>query len=316
MPTTKFCQGISDISDSYNAFIIDQGGVIHNGEQLYPDVVDCLKEIRNRKKAVILLSNSDLRADESAKFLKDLGLGPAAYDAIVTSGELLWQGLKERNDGVFKDLPDEVYLIGGKRARAFMADLPVTVVDDIAEAKALLIAGWDMPDKEPASYEDILKKAVQKRMKCLCVNPDSRALLGTNYVGSHGTIARRYQEMGGVVYFIGKPHKPIFQHCVNILQKFDVYPGQTVVIGDTMAHDILGGALMNMDTCLIKNGFHAPIFRNAKTPGDVNKTLNILTAQYNHVRPTYLVDRLKWGKALPDRKHKKRKISSEVEVRA
>lgn len=307
MPTTKFCQGISDISDSYNAFIVDQWGVIHNGEVLYPDVTDCLKEMRGRKKAVILLSNSEMRADESADFLKNMGLSSNLYDAIVTSGELTWQGLQHRNEGIFKDLPPQLYLIGGERARQFLKGLSIEVVDDIADAKCILIAGWDMPDREIASYEDILKKAIQKRMRALCMNPDSRALLGAQYKGSAGLIARRYQEMGGVVYFIGKPHKPILQHCVNILQKLDIYPGQTVVIGDTMAHDVLGGALMNMDTCLIKNGLHLPVFRNAKTPADVNKTLNILTAQYNHVHPTYLVDRLKWGKALPDRKHKNRK---------
>ena len=40
-----------------------------------------------------------------------------------------------------------------------------------------------------------------------------------------------------------------------------------------------------------------------------SRALNILILQYNNVRPTYLVDRLKWGRALPDRKHKKRKIA-------
>jgi len=35
MAKTKFCQGISDISDSYSAFIVDQWGVLHNGEKLY-----------------------------------------------------------------------------------------------------------------------------------------------------------------------------------------------------------------------------------------------------------------------------------------
>ncbi len=78
------------------------------------------------------------------------------------------------------------------------------------------------------------------------------------------------------------------------------------MIGDSMAHDIIGAIMVNMDTCLIKNGMHAPVFKNAATPADVNKILNMLVMQFNNIRPTYLVDRLKWGKALPDRKHRRK----------
>jgi ribonucleotide monophosphatase NagD (HAD superfamily) len=78
------------------------------------------------------------------------------------------------------------------------------------------------------------------------------------------------------------------------------------MIGDTMAHDILGGSLVNIDTCLVRTGIHQPSFINAATPGQVNRALTLLVNQYNGVRPKYLVENLKWGKALPDRKHKKR----------
>ena len=47
---TKFCQGLSDISDSYAGFIIDQWGVLHDGEHVYDGVFDCLKELQARKK--------------------------------------------------------------------------------------------------------------------------------------------------------------------------------------------------------------------------------------------------------------------------
>ena len=123
-----------------------------------------------------------------------------------------------------------------------------------------------------------------------------------------GTLAARYKDFGGVVEYIGKPHQPIFNHCIRLLQAQDIYPGQTVVVGDTMAHDILGGSLVNMDTCLVKQGLHSNAFKNAKTPAEVDKALDILVRQYNNVRPKYLLDTMIWGRALPDRKHKKRKV--------
>lgn len=310
MATTKFCQGISDISDSYTGFVIDTWGVIHNGETLYESVSDCLKELQARKKFVMLLSNTEQRAEEASAQLKAMGLPSTMYNSIITSGEMLWQGVKNQTEGVFKDLGESYYLIGGERTRAFMKTLPVFEEKNVTDAKFLLISGWDAIPSDISLYEDTLREAIRKRLKLICVHPDSRALLGATSANEATTlIAKRLQELGGVVHIIGKPFKPIYHHCISVLHKNDIYPGQTVMIGDTMAHDIVGATLVNMDTCLVRNGLHAPAFKAATTPGDVNKMLNMLVAQYNGVRPSYLVDRLKWGKALPDRKHRRRTTS-------
>ena len=308
MVNTKFCQGISDISDSYTGFIIDTWGVLHDGEAAFDSAIECLKELRERKKFVLLLSNTEQRADESAAYLKSLGIGPNLYDKIMTSGEMAYQGIKEQKTPGFENLGDKCFLIGGDRTRAFLTSIGITVVDKPTEANFLVIAGWDKLDPVAGNYDADLRECVRKRMKAICINPDSRALMGTGYSTGTGQIAARFQEFGGVVHFVGKPYKPIFHQCIKILHENGIYPGQTVMVGDTMTHDILGAALMNMDTCLIKNGTHGAFFKNAATPADVNKKLNMLISQFNQVKPTYLVDKLKWGKALPDRKHKRRKV--------
>jgi HAD superfamily hydrolase (TIGR01459 family) len=308
MTKTKFCQGISDISDSYSAFLIDQWGVLHNGEKLYDGVLDCLKELKNRNKYIIILSNSGKRSEENRERLKKLGIGPSLYDEIVTSGEMSWQGMHDQDDGFFKNIGDRCFLMSRGGDTSIVDGLDnVKIVDNIEDATFLMISGTDAPEKTMVDYyEPILRAAVRKRLKAICANPDARALIGDSYVMGPGLIARRYQDFGGVVHYIGKPHKPIYAHCIKMLQEREIYPGQTVMVGDTMAHDILGAASVNIDTCLIKNGIHYGSFKGCTNPGEVDRALNILILQYNNVRPTYLVDRLKWGKALPDRKHRKR----------
>ncbi|MFA7275600.1 MAG: TIGR01459 family HAD-type hydrolase [Pseudobdellovibrionaceae bacterium] len=306
MANTKFCQGISDISDSYTGFIIDTWGVLHDGEKLYDPVVECLKELRARNKFVLLMSNSVMRASEMAGQLKFMGLTENLYSEILTAGEFLCQGLKTQSDPVFEKIGAVCYLIGGERTRQFLKDTNVQVTDDIDAASFLLISAWDKLEAEPSAYEETLRAAVKRRIKIVCINPDSRALLGLNYSSETPSISKRVQELGGVVQMIGKPYKPLFHHSIKMLHKNDIYPGQTVMIGDSMAHDIIGATLVNMDTCLVRNGMHAPVFKTAATPADVNKILSMLVVQYNNIRPTYLVDRLRWGKALPDRKHRKR----------
>ena len=123
-------------------------------------------------------------------------------------------------------------------------------------------------------------------------------------------LARRYEDSGGIVNYIGKPHKLIFNYCIQYLQKKDIYPAQTVMLGDTMAHDIIGANASGIDTCLFRSGLHAANFAHCKTPKEMNNALKNLIAVYNNVMPTYLAPELRWGNALPDRKHKKRKQPS------
>lgn len=303
---TKFCAGISDISDSYMGFIIDQWGVLHDGHKPYNGVVECLKNLKDRKKFIIILSNSGKRAEENKERLKKIGIPPNLYDVILTSGEMAWQGMNDQDDGFFKNLGKKCYLISRGGDRSIVDGLDIELVDDIKDAEFFIISGADSPEKTLADYEPILKTAVRKQLVCLCANPDSLGVMGVHSIMGPGTLARRYKDFGGVVHYIGKPHQPIFQRCIKILQDQEIYPGQTVVVGDTMAHDILGGHMVNIDTCLVKNGLHGATFSKAETPADVDKILKILVAQYNGVRPKYMVDTLKWGRVLPDRKHRRR----------
>jgi hypothetical protein len=64
---------------------------------------------------------------------------------------------------------------------------------------------------------------------------------------------------------------------------------------------------MGIDTCLFKSGLHAANFMHCTTLKEVDNTLKNLIIQYGNIMPKYLVDEMRWGNALPDRKHKKRK---------
>ena len=148
MGKTRFCQGISDISDSYSAFIIDQWGVLHNGEKAYDGVADCLRELKNRKKYIIVLSNSGKRAEENRERLKEFGIVPSMYDEIVTSGELTWQGLASQDDGYFSNIGENCFLMSRGGDTSIIDGLEnVRLVDEIEEADFLLVSGSDAPEK-------------------------------------------------------------------------------------------------------------------------------------------------------------------------
>lgn len=305
MAKTKFCNGISDISDSYMGVIIDQWGTIHDGHKAFDGVEDCLKELKQRKKTVIMLSNSLLRADEAKAELKKIGVGPSLYKHMVTVGEMIWQGIATQK-GIFEGLGKTCFAITRTGENHLLQGNGAESTEDIAEASFILLTGLPQ-GKGFMDYEPILRKAVQRRLKLVSANPDSLALITADYLMGPGLIARKYQDFGGIVHYIGKPHPPIFRHCIELLQASEIYPAQTVMIGDTMAHDILGGSAAGMDTCLVRNGMHMANFAHCENLKEIDVALKNLMALYNNVMPSYLVDQFRWGLALPDRKHKKRR---------
>lgn len=311
MAKTKFCEGVSDISDSYMGFIIDQWGVLHDGEELFPGAVDCLKELKERKKTIIILSNVEGNEEENKSKLKKMGLGPSLYNCIVTPTEMVQQGYKDRKEGAFAGLGEKVYVFGKESAaKAILKDTGVEITEAIEQANSVLILGMDYPRKTLIDYDPMIRKAIQKRLKAFCLNPDSLSMIGAGLLTGPLLLARRYEDSGGIVNYIGKPHKLIFNNCIQYLQKKDIYPAQTVMLGDTMAHDVIGAHAAGIDTCLFRSGLHAANFAHCKTPKEVNNALKNLIAVYNNVMPTYLANELTWGKSLPDRKHKKRKQPS------
>jgi HAD superfamily hydrolase (TIGR01459 family) len=306
MHGTRFCQGISDLSDSYSAFILDQYGVLHNGTTVFDGVIECLTELKNRKKTIILLSNSSKRSTENKKRLAEIGIHDHLYDNIVTSSEMVWQHLHDPKE-LFKDYGNNCYLISHAGDTSITDGLDITLVDDPAQADFLLLSGCDAPYKTLDDYDPILKVAAQKRLKAICANPEMRGLVDGQPVMGTGQLARRYQDFGGVVTYIGKPFEPIFDECIKFLRARDIFPGQVAVIGDAMDQDILGGMTAEMDTCLVAaTGLHAGNFKGMSNLSDLEKTLNNLVIAHNNVRPTFIVPRFVWGRALPDRKHRKR----------
>ncbi len=307
MAKTKFCAGLSDISDTYMGCIIDDWGVLHDGEDAFEGTVDCLKELKKRKKEIIILSNDRKSALDKKAELKKMGIGPSLYSHIVTPVQVIRDALQSQDEGLFKGLGEKAYVITRQNDLSILDDTDIEVVEDIEQADFVLLLGMDYPMKTLEFYDKDIRRAIQRRLKAVCANQDSRGLIGTNFLTGPGLLAKRYEDAGGIVYYIGKPHAFIFKHCVELLQKKDVFPSHTVMLGDTMAHDIVGAHAVGIDTCLFKSGLHAANFMHCTTLKEVDNTLKNLIIQYGNVMPKYLVDEMRWGNALPDRKHKKRK---------
>jgi len=291
MLETAFSEGLYEFMDSYDGFIIDQWGVLHDGVKPYEGVLDVLQQLKAQKKQVVILSNSGKRSDYNKSRLKQLGFKPTTFKAVVSAGEVTWQGLKNRDTDVFDGLGENVYLINRGGDRALLEGLDINVVEQVEDANFILITGVDAPKKTIEDYEPILRQAVTKGIPAICANPDIVTLFGHERAMGPGAVAMRYQEFGGVAHFIGKPHNPIFKHCLSLFD--DVMPARVLVIGDSLYHDVAGGLAMDLDTAFITSGIHAKAFKPELTSDQKHKNMEQLVQNYG-ARPNWVLNGLIW----------------------
>lgn len=255
--TTPVRTRLASLADAFDLFLVDQFGVLHDGQRPYDGAVDALHRLRAAGKRVVLLSNSGRRAAPNAERLGSLGFPPACYDRLVTSGEVAWrllaQGklhLPRRRDGPWRCL-----LLSRGGDRSAVDGLGCELVDGGAEADLVLIAGSEGERLTLADYERRLRPAAERRVPALCTNPDKLMLIDGGMSFAAGRVAELYAEMGGPVTWIGKPFPDIYRVAIADI---GAVPGDRILcIGDSIEHDIAGARAAGLKSALVRSGILA-----------------------------------------------------------
>jgi HAD superfamily hydrolase (TIGR01459 family) len=241
-------RGLSEIASQFDAMLIDQFGVIHDGQKLYPGTFEALFELRARRIPVIVMTNSGKRASSNRERLKKMGIPREFYDDAVSSGEVAYQSI-DRNKKAF---------VIGKRGEDYGFD-GVRIVARIEEAEVLLILGSNAPDTSLSDYEAMLGPI---RIPAVCCNPDKQMITPHGLQSAPGAIAAVYESLGGKVTWIGKPYRAIYDHALDILNR----PKRVLCIGDSAEHDVAGGRGAGLSTLLVQQGVSAEVSEERLAP--------------------------------------------------
>ncbi|HLT02737.1 MAG TPA: TIGR01459 family HAD-type hydrolase [Geminicoccaceae bacterium] len=287
-----FCSGLADLASRYRSFIVDQWGVLHDGARPYAAALDCLAELRRSGKRIVLLSNSGKRTGVNRARLAEIGIEPSLYDAVVTSGEATWQALAARTEPFFAALGRRCLLWSRYGDRSVVDGLPLEVVERVEDADFLLLGGVE-DDARLEDFAAALEAAAARRLPMVCANPDVVAVLPDGRFGmGPGAVAHHYEQLGGAVGYVGKPHRPIYQSALEALGN---PPHEEVLaIGDSIAHDIAGGAAMELDTALIMGGIHSRVFDVERGAAANRAALEELAREYG-VLPRWVLPRFRWA---------------------
>ncbi|UWU16966.1 TIGR01459 family HAD-type hydrolase (plasmid) [Rhizobium sullae] len=257
--------GISELSEAYDGFIIDLFGVVHNGQTAFAGAIDCLAHLNARGKRVVLLSNSPRRNQEVSHQLVGMGITDALYDALITSGELVFEALSGSESGGRPRLGSRFYHIGPDELSKLLTGTGKCAVTALENADFVLVTGT--VEGETLSERDALLNACHDlRLPMICANPDLEVLIGDRRLECAGAIAARYETIGGKAWYFGKPHQQAYAKALSVLA---LPPSSVVCIGDGLNTDVLGANRSGIDAMLVAGGIHKSELRS-RQDGDIH----------------------------------------------
>ena len=241
------------IADQMDVFLLDAFGVLNIGDTAIEGVPERVARLQNSGKRVMVVSNAAgyPHADLMAKYSR-LGY-EFASDDVITSRKTILHGLRSEPARRWGLMANEAL------GRADLDGLDVTYLADDPQAydraEAFLMLGsavWTV------ARQALLVQSLRANPRPVFVgNPDIVAPRETGFSTEPGHFAHELADATGIApQFFGKPFGNIFDMAFAQLGDFDPY--RTVMVGDSLHTDILGGQTAGIKTALIAGyGFFA-----------------------------------------------------------
>ena len=204
---TRAIECILDVAKGYDAIILDQWGVLHNGSEPYPGTITALETLRGFGTRLAVLSNSGRRASENKARIAAMGFSCDLFDEVMTSGEAFWLDVKSGR------VPEKCFFfvegVPGDAA-SWACGLDITVCETPEVAEAILVMGF--PENAAiAAWQDVLNYAIKGNLTLYCSNPDRASpRAGRCNMLAPAILAQIHQENGGKTVFHGKPYQHVF----------------------------------------------------------------------------------------------------------
>jgi len=286
-------RSVLPLLDGFDAFILDQWGVLHDGRNAFPDALDACERLLAHGKVIVTLSNSGRRAATAEAQMRAMGLPVERFRANVTSGEAAVVALAAGNVAGTA-LPGRRCYVVARDGDASVADgAGLERVEDAGAADFVLLAGIEGERRDVASYLAELAPAIARRLPLVCTNPDRIVVSPWGNVVAPGGVAVAYGEAAGVTpLFVGKPHRPVYDLCRRALP--DVAVNRIVAIGDSLEHDIQGARGVGLTAAFCLDGIHRDAFDLTRPAQDNLAAVEALAADHGGAQPDFVLTRLRW----------------------
>ena len=257
---------VSYVSATFLGILLDAYGVFWGGNAIcdLPGAKDQMRSLVSQGKVVGVLSNTTQMAEsERSKLLKSGIEQGVHYHFLITSGEvtrtMLLQGLlpfqtPKKRYKVFGGIDS-----GNSPHHAIFQGTGYHEVDELSEAEFIFVTvprlnGEDQVN--PAVFIPGIESLIKQKLPMICSNPDLFANEGkpARAVVRQGSIALLYEQMGGKVFYIGKPNAGAYQMAMDAFRDLGVMdPKDVLMVGDTPETDIRGANAFGMQSALVSS---------------------------------------------------------------
>ncbi len=244
---------VSSLSKDYDVWFCDIWGVMHNGETAFESSIKACETFRSAGGRIILITNAPRPDYSVAEQLEEFGVPSTCYDGIVSSGDVS-QHLIQTFEG------KQFYHLGPKRDMPVIEQAGLTPVP-FDKADVILLTGlFDDETEGPEDYRGMLEEAQKRQLPMICANPDLQVERGARLVYCAGILGKLYEELGGEVFYAGKPYLPIYELAEKRLK--ELFPGQIydksriLCIGDGLKTDMPGAFNAGFDALFVASGLH------------------------------------------------------------
>lgn len=255
---------LEKIASSYDTFIIDLWGVMHDGINLNTSASKTVEHLLKQKKKIVFLSNAPRPSSKVKSFLKKMKMKNEFLENIMTSGEAAMKAVSQNRYGKY------FYHLGPKRDNSIFEKVKDNETN-LEKCDYILCTGlFDNFEEDLNYYKKLLQKSVSKIM--ICTNPDLIVHRGQTREYCAGKIAEIFQKIGGKVIYFGKPHEEVYKMCLDPKDK-------ALAIGDNLRTDIKGANNLGIDSIFIYNGVHRDEIKNEN---EINKVVKNYNVQVNY----------------------------------
>lgn len=283
----RLCSGMSELLESYDAFTLDQYGVLHDGREAYPGAAECVAKMKEAGKPCVILSNYAGRAERQKEKLPRIGFNPNDLAGVVTSGEMAFRYLAKQGKFGKRVLWIAWTELEARGLGDFFEGLEgYTLSESVEEADFILVSGVqsrfagtaveDACDYEETGnhrlYRPMFRAAIQRNLPMICANPDLRVIRPGGwkaYLG--GSLAAYYERLGGQVIYFGKPYTSAFEEarrqlCHAVADGDEAKALELELdeefrichVGDSLHHDVKGAISVGFDAAFVAlTGIHA-----------------------------------------------------------
>jgi len=222
-------------------YLIDMDGVLISGNTIIPGAQQFIERLNLKKTKYLVLTNNPMYTTKDlAHNLQKLGLDIPS-ELIFTSALATASFLQmQRPNGT-------AFVIGESGLTSALHDIGYIITEHDPD---YVILG----ETRAYSLEGLTKgiRLIMDGARFVATNPDASGPTDAGIVPACGAVAALIEKVTGVnPFFVGKPNPLMIRTALNYL---GVHSEDTVIVGDRMDTDIIGGVQNGMESILVLTG--------------------------------------------------------------